>query len=81
MSDTQTGSVCKLLQGGSCFVTPDTAAFGDRTATIYCHAAALARNGIAADELMVGSRLRFRTKPARFKNGRDEACDLVLLAA
>jgi hypothetical protein len=78
MSDRINGTVCKLLPGGSCFITPNTAAFDDRSATIFCHAKALQRSGIAC--VMVGARLSFMTKPARFEGGKPEAFDISLLA-
>jgi hypothetical protein len=69
-SDRITGTVCRLLDGGHCFVTPADAQFDDRRATIFCHCLALNRCGIAASDLMVGSRLSFRTKPPRFEAAR-----------
>jgi hypothetical protein len=75
-----TGTVCRLLQGGHIFITPDGAEFGDRSATIFAHVRALARSGVAADELMIGARLEFRTKSARYSGGKPEAYDLSLIA-
>jgi hypothetical protein len=76
----QCGTVCRLLQGGHIFITLDGAEFSDRNATVFAHVRALARCGIAASDLMVGSRLEFSTKSARHADGKPEACDLSLIA-
>jgi hypothetical protein len=62
-------------------ITRDGHTFGDRSATVFCHVKALGRSGIATDELRAGTRLSFRTKPPRCDRDRDEAFDLVSLAA
>ena len=80
-SDTKNGTVSKILQGGHVFITRDGHTFGDRSATVFCHVKALGRSGIATDELRAGTRLSFRTKPPRCDRDRDEAFDLVSLAA
>jgi hypothetical protein len=79
MSDRINGTVCKLLPGGSCFITPNSAAFDDRSATIFCHAKAMQRCGIAG--VMVGAKLSFLMKAPRVEGGKPEAFDLELLAA
>jgi cold shock CspA family protein len=74
------GTVCRLLQGGHVFLTPDGHEFGDRTATVFAHTRSLARSGVAADELRLGSRLEFDVKPARHTCGEPEAHSITLIA-
>jgi cold shock CspA family protein len=73
------GRVIKILPNGALFLLPDGEP-DDRSSTVFCHPLALQRSGVVG-ELRVGSRVSFSTKPARFKNGRPEAYDLVVLAA
>jgi hypothetical protein len=75
------GTVCRLLEGGSCFVVPDGHDFTDRSSTVFCHRMALVRSGIPPDDLMVGARLEFSTKAGRHPSQKPEAFDLELIAA
>jgi cold shock CspA family protein len=79
MSDRTSGTVCKVLAGGSVFISPDTAKFNDRSASVFAHIKGLQRAGINA--VMVGTRLSFQTRPARFEGGKPDAFDLELIAA
>jgi cold shock CspA family protein len=74
----QTGRVVKILPNGSLFLLPDGAP-DDRTQTVFCHPMALQRSGVG--ELRMGDCVSFHTRPPRFKNGRPEAHDIVLIAA
>jgi cold shock CspA family protein len=71
MSEKITGTVSKVLAGGSCFISPDGSAFDDRGASIYCHIKALARSGITS--VMCGTRLAFKTRPSKYENAKPEA--------
>jgi hypothetical protein len=74
------GAVCKILRAGaSFFITPRGVDASDRSLTVYCHAKALERSGIAADSVSLGTRLRFKTKPPRHADDRREAYDLEAL--
>jgi hypothetical protein len=80
MSDRISGTVCKVLTGGSVFISPDTAKFDDRSASVFAHVKALSRAGIATSEIAVGSRLSFKTRPARFEGGKPDAFDIELIS-
>jgi hypothetical protein len=80
MSDDIThGIVVRKLRGDCYFLKPDGVAIDDYSQTVFCHAQALTRAGVPAENISLGTRLSFRTKEPRHAGDRREAYEIELL--
>jgi hypothetical protein len=73
------GAVVRKLRGDCYFLKPDNVALDDYSQTVFCHAQALQRCGISAENVSLGTRLSFRTKEPRHAGARREAYEIELL--